>query len=306
MMKTLTIIGCGKVGRTLAGLWKKSEVFSIGQVLNRSLTSAMTALDFIGEGKPVKSFGELRDADLFMITTSDDSIEECCCQLSETGLNLAGKIVFHCSGSLSSNILDSARQRGAFTASVHPVKSFADVTIAYQSFNGTYCAIEGDSPAREVLEYAFGAIGAKLFEVDPSFKTIYHAAAVFVCNYLVALMEAGLQCYEKAGVSREIAMEVIQPIVQGTVDNFFQLGQVHALTGPIARGETEVIKRQLGDLTYWNPELAQLYKDLGLIALKLSRLQGTAKPEALEEIGKILNNFPERLILNAKNPQNQN
>lgn len=287
-MKTLTIIGCGKVGTTLACLWRRAGVFGIGQILNQSLSSAGKAAGRIGRGEAAESFAGLKEADLFMISASDGRIAECCRRLCETGLDLKGKVVFHCSGSLPSAILEPARRKGAAVASVHPVKSFADIDGAVRSFEGTFCAVEGDAAAIETLSDGLAKIGAKIFAIDPGAKAIYHTAAVFASNYLVAVIEAGLRCYEQAGVQRKDGLAILEPIVGGTVANLFRLGPEQALTGPIARGEAEVVRGHLEALTGWDPELAVLYRNLGRVALDLAAARGNVPEEALAEIGKLL------------------
>ena len=54
--------------------------------------------------------------------------------------------------------------------------------------------------------------------IDARFKTVYHAGSVMVCNYLTALMEAGLQCFEKAGLPRNTATEMMEPLVRETLE----------------------------------------------------------------------------------------
>ncbi|HET7160201.1 MAG TPA: DUF2520 domain-containing protein, partial [Burkholderiales bacterium] len=172
--------------------------------------------------------------------------------------------------------------------SVHPLKSFADPRDAVRSFTGAYCAAEGAREALETLKPAFERIGARISEIDAQFKTIYHTASVIVCNYLTALMEAGLKCYEKAGLTRDTATAMMEPLVRETVDNIFHMGTVKALTGPIARGDHAVVAKQLQALAEWNPRLAVLYRELGAIAVDLSRRQGEANAEDLMELEKML------------------
>ncbi|MEZ4483094.1 MAG: DUF2520 domain-containing protein [Syntrophotaleaceae bacterium] len=120
------------------------------------------------------------------------------------------------------------------------------------------------------------------------FKTIYHAAAVMVCNYLTSLIEIGTQTYLKAGLDRETALQLMEPMVRGTVENIFNSGTVRALTGPIARGDHALVSKQLAALSAWNPRFANLYRDLGVTALELSRLQGTAPRDALATLAELL------------------
>lgn len=288
-MKTINIIGGGKVGKTLGRLWSLSQVFGVRCVLNRSLQSAAEAVDFIGGGRPIESYADLEPADLVMISTPDEAIEQCCRRLCAADVLRPGTIVFHCAGSLSSELLAPARSRGALVAGLHPVKSFADPATAVETFAGTFCAVEGDRPACETLEDAMHGCGAKCFHVEPDQKTIYHAATVIVCNYLVALMEAGLRCFEHSGMSRETAMEVMESIVTGTIGNLFELGPVGALTGPIARGERQVVQRQCEALGRWDEDIEAIYKSLGRLAVELSAAAGDADPEALAAIERSLN-----------------
>ncbi len=171
---------------------------------------------------------------------------------------------------------------------MHPVKSFADPASAVETFAGTFCAIEGDAEACELLQDVLHRCGARTFRVEPQFKTVYHAATVFVCNYLTALIEVGLRCFQTAGVSRQTAMQVIEPIVNETVANVFKLGPVGALTGPIARGETSVVREQTEALGRCDAHLQQIYKSLGQVAADLSADQGNAGRESLAAIRALL------------------
>lgn len=287
-MKTLNIIGAGRVGRTLASLWEEKRTFAIQDVLDHSPQGAVSAVAFIGDGRAVSRMQDMRAADAWMLTTPDGAIAACCAQLAQSGLLRRGDAVFHCSGALASAVLAPAAACGALTASVHPLKSFADPRDAVRSFAGTCCAAEGERAALDLLRPAFERIGAAVSEIEPRFKTIYHAASVIVCNYLTALLETGLRSYEKSGLMRDTALKMMEPLVRETVDNVFRLGTVKALTGPIARGDHEVVARQLEALAAWDAHTAEIYKTLGVVALQLARTQGEADAEALERLRVLL------------------
>ncbi|MBN2476150.1 MAG: DUF2520 domain-containing protein [Pirellulales bacterium] len=292
-MKTLNIIGCGKVGRTLASLWAAGGVFEVRSVLNRSLPSASRAVTFIGSGQAVEHYSQLGRADAVMISASDEAIDTCCRRLCRADVLAEGVVLFHCSGSQPSTLLHPARARGAAIAGVHPVKSFADPAEAVKTFAGTFCAVEGDPAACELLHDALHRCGGRTFCIAPESKTLYHAATVFVCNYLAALMEVGLRCLQRAGISREIAMELIEPIVTETVANVCRLGPAGALTGPIARGEPSVVQKQCEALGQWDENLRDLYRLLGQVAVDLSARQGHAPEDALAAIKQLLRLSPD-------------
>jgi predicted short-subunit dehydrogenase-like oxidoreductase (DUF2520 family) len=287
-MKTLNIIGAGRVGRTLAALWRQRHVMEIHDVFNRAPQSTRDAVAFIGAGRAAESLATMRPADLWMLATPDSELPSAAARLAASGRLRAGDLVFHCSGALASSELRASFMADVHVASVHPLKTFADPQDAARTFAGTYCVAEGDAAALSTLKPAFEQIGARVSEIDPQHKTIYHAASVIVSNYLTALLEAGLQCYEKAGLPRDTAAAMMAPLVRETVDNIFKLGTVKALTGPIARGDAAVVERQVRALQAFDPRIADVYRALGRLAVDLSRAQGGAPTLSLQAIEALL------------------
>ena len=287
-MKTLNIIGCGAVGQTLGCLFHEAAVFQIQDIMNRSPDSGRNAATFIGAGRSVSGFDKMRPAEIYCIAAADDGIAGCAADLAASGLVGEGTIVCHLSGALPSSVLSPVTGAGGLIASVHPAKSFADPPRCVEDFAGTWCGMEGDAAAVACLSEAFSAIGGRIFPLDARFKTIYHAGSVLVCNYLTALLEVGVKAYQKGGLPRETALAVMEPLVRGTVDNIFQVGTVQALTGPIARGDSAVVARQLAALDDWDGESAIIYRALGRVALELSRQRGGASESDLALLREIL------------------
>jgi predicted short-subunit dehydrogenase-like oxidoreductase (DUF2520 family) len=113
--------------------------------------------------------------------------------------------------------------------------------------------------------------------IDAQFKTIYHSAAVFACNYLVTLLDVAQQAYAKSGIPPEASLKLIEPLVRETVDNVFRLGPAEALTGPIARGDLATAVKQYRAVSAWNKSHGRLYRQLGKLtaALAARRRQGS-------------------------------
>jgi len=269
-VKTLNIIGSGRVGRACGRLWAQARVFEIQDVLTRSRASAAEGVKFIGAGHAVGHLGEMRDADVWMIATRDDAIVPSAVTLAASGKITPDDIVFHMSGATPSGDLKPVREKGALVASVHPIKTFTDAELAVQTFPGTFCSAEGDAGALAVLRPAFEKVGAKLFDIAPELKPVYHAGGVFACNYLVALIEAALRAHEKAGIPRKASLKALEPMVRETVDAIFDKGPEKALTGPISRGDVAAVRRQLAMVRDWDPAIGELYRGLGLIAVALA------------------------------------
>ena len=87
---------------------------------------------------------------------------------------------------------------------------------------------------------------------------------------------------------------MMEPLVRETLDNVFSIGPARALTGPIARGDDEVVKRHLAALDAWNERIAAIYRDLGSVALALARERNEAGPDALLRIEVLLAEPPAR------------
>ncbi|MFC5475181.1 Rossmann-like and DUF2520 domain-containing protein [Paraherbaspirillum soli] len=279
--KTLSIIGCGKVGKTLGRLWHAQQTFQLLDVLNRSVASAQQACNFIGAGAAAASYDELRNADIYLIAAGDDQIAACCEALAASGKLNSDSIVFHCSGALSSHDLAAAGLQGAALASIHPIRSFADPQQVALHFAGTWCGSEGDAAALAVLTPAFNAIGAQAVNIKRDSKVLYHAAAVFASNYLVTLIDVASQAYVEAGLPPEIALKLIEPLLLESAANAFKLGPAAALTGPIARGDMATVRRQYQAVQQWDPQAAALYRQFELLTLELAaRKNGGTSPTA--------------------------
>ena len=288
-VKTLNIIGSGRVGRACGRMWARAKVFEIQDVLTRSAASAAAGVRFIGAGNAVSHLGEMRSADVWMIATRDDAIVPSAVTLAASGKVIPDDIVFHVSGATPSSDLAPVKGSGALLASVHPIKTFTDAEMAVKTFAGTYCAAEGDAEALAVLRPAFQTIGAQLFDVSAALKPVYHSGGVFACNYLVALIEGAVRAHEKAGIPRAASLKALEPMVRETVDAIFKQGPEKALTGPISRGDVATVKRQLAAVEGWDPAMAGLYRGLGLIAVDLARRDGrldAARAGELEQLFK--------------------
>ncbi|CAN5899519.1 Rossmann-like and DUF2520 domain-containing protein [soil metagenome] len=285
-MKRLTIIGAGKVGCVLGRQFVRHQVFQLAQVCNRSLASAQQAWQFIAADTgtaadtngvaAVADFADLQAADVTMLTVPDDQIAATCTALLARGVLRPGSIVFHCSGAKASTELAAASALGVLVASLHPVRSFADVAKVAASFAGTICSLEGDAAALQVLAPALQASGATVVQISAANKLLYHAGSVFASNYLVTLMETAMQAYQAAGIPPALATAMAEPLARQTLDNVFQMGTVSALTGPIARGDMHTVKAQQQQVADWNADAGALYAAFMPATAALAQLKNGA------------------------------
>jgi len=118
---------------------------------------------------------------------------------------------------------------------------------------------------------------------------LYHAAAVFASNYLIAVVYEGVLLLEASGWPRADAERALIPLVEGVVANIRKRGTVGALTGPIRRGDVDPVKRHLRALgaVRQKPRPEAVYRMLGTIALEIAREAGL-EPKAAERINRAL------------------
>jgi predicted short-subunit dehydrogenase-like oxidoreductase (DUF2520 family) len=261
-MKTLNLIGAGKLGKVLGRLFYEHQVLRIQHIVCRNQEHGQQAAAFIGDGQAqvVSDWTLMQPADVVCLAVPDDAIVAVAERLAQTGIIQQGSIVFHCSGSKTSEILRALSACGASVASVHPVKSFANPEKLILEFVGTLCGIEGDAYAVEQLSLVFERIGARMLPISSKNKLTYHAGSVFASNYLVSLMELAIQAYQHAGISKEMAHELTQALATATLQNVFELGTKAALTGPIQRGDMDTVQAQLAQLRTTNEQLADMYQ----------------------------------------------
>ena len=288
MAHTLNIIGPGRVGRALGALLQRAGSCAVQDVLSAETATAEAAVAFIGAGRAVRVLRDMRAADLWLLTPPDAAIAPVAAALAAAGCVRKSDITFHCSGALSSAVLAPLAAAGAKTASVHPLKSFADPAMAVQTFSGTYCAVEGDPAALAVLTPLFERLGARVSFIDPAGKTLYHAASVLVCNDLTALMEAGLRAYEGAGIERATAQAMMEPLVRETIDNIFALGTTRALTGPVARGDAGTVAAHIAELRQVSPQALGAYVAMARLTADRALAAGMLRPDAAETLLDVL------------------
>ena len=305
-MLTLSCIGAGRLGQTLCHLLSQHADLTIGQIINSTQASSQSAVDFIGCGSAA-TVDALKQADMWLIATPDNQIESAAQQLQDAKILKPETVIFHCSGLLPSSVLQN-KQQDLNVASVHPIHSFASPKQSIETFTGSHCAIEGSATAVTQLDALFSSLGALTFTLDSQQKSLYHAASVMACNYLVSLLEESHQMLKQAGVDKvrndkagsdEAGSDStensspLEPLIRQTLDNYFALGSTQALTGPIARGDTETVKthikalQQAPDADLW----IQLYSALGKATLPISAKQGQASKEKLAAIAAALDNM---------------
>jgi len=259
-MKTVAIIGAGRLGTSL-GVALKKNGYPIKALSCLSLSSARESSRLIGEGQPytdnLKAAGTSR---IIIITVPDDKIKKSAEELAAGIPDWEEKLVWHCSGLLPSRILDPLKAKGALTASVHPVQAFAKKNAVPDVFKGIYFSLEGSTKAQQASKAIIKKLSGHSFVIKEEDKPLYHAACSIASNFLLILLESASSLLQKLGNSPEQALKILLPLVQGTLQNVKNFNTRTALTGPIARGDIKTISSQLEALRKHPPHYEMFLK----------------------------------------------
>jgi len=283
-MLKIGIIGAGTVGSALA-VRLADNGYPVVAVASRTLISAEKLANTIKGCQACDNNQQVADlADIVFITTPDAVIPNIVTSLQWH----KGQSVIHCSGADSTEVLEPARQMGANTGAFHPLQTFAGVQQAIANLPGSTIAIEAEEPLLSTLKEMAAALNCRWIELKASDKVVYHAAAVIASNYLVTLVKLADDLWETFGIPREQATQALLPLLKGTLNNIENVGIPQALTGPIARGDLETVKKHLAALQKEAPDALSVYCELGLQTIPIAQAKGKIDEEKADELRAVL------------------
>lgn len=228
----LGIIGGGRAAWAFGSTWRRIG-WPIAGVTLRKPSPIVELL----ETRELSLEELAKSCDLILIAVSDAAIAELAQRIPSTNA-----VIFHCSGSMTS-------VRGGF--SLHPLRALPPLG-AESDLRDTLLVFEGAH--REIAQRIADAAGARLAEIAPERKPLYHAGAVFGANYVAALLDIAQQLIALPGAREDIAA-----LARSAIDNWAAHEDARRFTGPAARGDAEVMRKHEEALRE-QPDLAELYR----------------------------------------------
>jgi predicted short-subunit dehydrogenase-like oxidoreductase (DUF2520 family) len=228
------------------------------------------------------------------LTVPDSAVAEVASRLAGGPQIHAGVAFVHTSGALELGALAPLRARHA-VGSFHPLRSFPEPGPP-EAFKGIVVAVDASvPPLLRTLNRLARDLGAKPRRVDDTRRALYHAAAVFASNYVVALMSVAVSLLEEAGWTESEAVQGLATLAEGAVANVRKQGPIAALTGPIRRGDAQTVARHLSALAEIERlsgpgrtgRQSELYRMLGQVALEIAQQVGL-EPTAAERTRRAL------------------
>lgn len=208
--------------------------------------------------------GERLNGDLLWFCVPDREIARAARQFADA-VDWSGKVALHSSGALVSDELRELRLRGAAVASVHPLMTFVHESVP--SLKSVPFALEGDPAAVRVARRIVRDLGAEAFSISKNRKMAYHAWGAFTSPLMIALLVTAERVARAAGLSSAEARRKALPILRQTLANYGKLGPARAFSGPIVRGDAQVVRQHLQELKKV-PEARAVYMALARAGLR--------------------------------------
>lgn len=265
MSDRVFILGAGRAGRGLARALAASGVAIAGLHGRRA---EMTP-DVVTAG-PLPPLSAIT---AIIVAVRDAQLDEALAEVTAASPR-EGLVVLHASGSSEPRGLAVLRARRIACGTFHPLVPLADPGRAAELFRGAWVGIDGDDAARAASERLASALGAHTLRIPPGQKARYHAAAVLASNFPTVLATLAALLLADTGVPAPDAWDAVRRLMQGAVVNLDTDDPLAALTGPVARGDGNTVRRHLSSLRE-APELARVYLELSRAAVEMARARGT-------------------------------
>jgi len=234
-IKKISFIGAGNVATHLAKTFVDAGK-EITQVFSRDLHRSRE-LAIKCEAVPVNEISGIgQDADLIVISVSDDALVEVVDQLK-----VGNTLVVHTSGSVSMDVLKPLGENiGVF----YPLQTFSkERDICFNEV--PLCLEAGSMENLELLKILAISITEKIYFIDSAQREKLHLAAVFACNFPNFLYSIAENILEENGLS----FEMMKPLIIETAEKAKSISPSNAQTGPALRKDIKIIDKHIGMLS---------------------------------------------------------
>lgn len=275
----VALIGAGSVGTGVAALLSRARQRIVG-VASRTTASAERASKLLDV--PVFDTDRVPHADVYLIGTGSDALEQVAGELAASR-DLGGSVVVHFAGAFGTSPLEKARAAGAHVGALHPVQACPDIDAATRNLPRSVWGATTSPGAEEWARGFVALLDGETVMIGEQDRPIWHAAAVVTSNGIAALLAGGESILEAIGVERPEA--VLGPLARGTITNAALGGGGGAtLTGPVVRGEDDVVHKHIAALTAEHADLAETYRAVSRLIARAAARSGRVEKDRYDAV----------------------
>jgi predicted short-subunit dehydrogenase-like oxidoreductase (DUF2520 family) len=245
------ILGAGRLAGALAAalartrpvrVWAR-DADAVRRLAADSAAEVLPGLEALADLEPAP--------ELVLLAVSDRALVDLASRLATVpGLAGVGASFLHGSGYHDVEVLAPLLAAGVDPADLgvlHPSAALAPAA-GPEVFAGVTFGVSGGSRGLARATALAQELGGRALVVPPGQRPRYHAAAALLSNGLVALFgEAEATLLGALGPDADPAAvrDLLRRLAASTLHNLEQRPAAEALTGPVARGEAEVVAGQL-------------------------------------------------------------
>ncbi|AMY20620.1 MULTISPECIES: Rossmann-like and DUF2520 domain-containing protein [Nocardiaceae] len=270
------IVSAGRVGTALGEALDRvgHVVFGCSAVSDASLARARTRLP---DAAVLPAAEVAARSELLVLAVPDAELPALVQGLARTGAVSPGTLVLHTSGANGVGVLAPLAGNGVVTMAVHPAMTFSGKPEDTERLSSACFGITAaDEIGFAIAQSLVLEIGGEPVGVREDARTLYHAALAHGSNHLVTVVNDALDALRTALADTEltgqqpvesrpggVAERVLAPLLSAALDNVLRSGPA-ALTGPVARGDADMVDAHLQALTALDDDLAAGYRALSL------------------------------------------
>lgn len=236
----IVILGSGNVAFHLAKAFKEKNI-AVSQIFGRN----ENALKEISEKFSIPySTDEVPDADLYLISVSDDSVADISKKISKENC-----LVAHTSGSLPKEILQGNYRKASF----YPLQTFSKSKDLDYTEIPFFVEAENENDL-EILKNLALKISENVMISDYEKRKYIHLTAVFACNFVNHLFARAKEISD----AQNIPFNYFLPLIEETVQKIHVIAPKSAQTGPAVRNDGRVL--ELHEALITDTEHMKIYK----------------------------------------------
>ena len=242
----ITLVGSGNVATWMAQRLAQSARFPITQVFSRKQENARRLADML----QVEAIDDIKllnpDNQIFIFALADNAYDEILPQLP---FKLSA--AFTTSGTVSCQCLAPYAEHYGV---IYPLQTFSK-TQEMSDLEVPLC-LESDfaGDCKEMLWELSRELSPTCYEVSEAQRARMHVAAVFACNFSNAMYGIAYDLLKKD----DLPFEILLPLLRQTVRKIGEMPPEEAQTGPAARGDINVIQKQMESLE--DERLREIYR----------------------------------------------
>jgi predicted short-subunit dehydrogenase-like oxidoreductase (DUF2520 family) len=288
-------VGAGRLARCLAAGFARAG-HPVTAVASRSPQSARELASLVGSCSAVGDPQQVvAAADIVFLTVPDDSIGTMAHTVRFDAADAPTKALVHCSGASPVELLAPARAQGAQIGGFHPLYLFSGSAADVERIAGCSVTIEADGELEHALAALARALSCHPLKIPPGTRMLYHGAAHYAASFALCALSECVELWRGLGFSEAESLRALLPMLAGTVEAAREKGLAGALAGPVSRGDTGVVDKQLALFETLGGDHAALYALLTRRAVALAR-QRAQPPATLDAIGAAVEASLERAL----------